>query len=68
MKVRSGSSKKAKPAKKEEKISEMSPTDNVNINIRKIKNGYIIRKSGNGKDGNYMEEEVYSETKPEIGV
>lgn len=44
-----------------------SPSENMSISVRKIDNGYIICRSGDGPKG-YNYSETYSATKPKIEV
>lgn len=41
-----------------------TPKENSSVSIRKISNGYVVRSSGETKEGRYFEKEVYSQTNP----
>lgn len=44
------------------------PSERESIDVRKIENGYVVRRSGEDAKGNYCSSEVYSPTKPEVVI
>lgn len=47
-------------------VSESS-SESKSVSVRKIKNGFLVEKSGNTKDG-WEREETFYEKKPEVRV
>lgn len=46
----------------------MPPRQDVNVSIRKIENGYVLRESGMRKDGQYYEKERFTPRQPKINI
>jgi len=44
------------------------PTERIQVNIRKISNGYIVCKSGVTRSGEYVSKETFSKTNPVRGT
>lgn len=61
---------KAKKETKDKPSTAMSipSSDRETMSIRKIQNGYIVRHTCDGKDGQYQETEWYTDKKPDIAV
>jgi hypothetical protein len=68
MKVRSGTSKKkeSKSEEKEDKAEEITlptPSENMSVSVEKIENGFLVTKSGEGKEG-WESKKYFSEKNP----
>lgn len=46
----------------------VSSNQSVSVDVRKIDNGYIVRKSTYDDKGNYKSSERFSATKPTVGI
>jgi len=59
----------AKPRKKLSKVvAANAPTNDMNLSVRKISNGWVISKSWMDGRGRFKTEEVFSESEPTIGI
>jgi hypothetical protein len=56
---------KAKTSTKDA-VPSMGPSERESISIRKIMNGYIVRKTCDSLKDGYVETEFYTDKKPEI--
>ena len=67
MKVKAGSSKKNKTKKVETK--NVSLTKEMTVNIEKIENGYLVRKSGpHGPNGEWQSKTWFSKEEPKLDI
>lgn len=53
-------------AKGNDVAGPMREGEDHSVSVRKIDNGYVIRTSSCGNDGNYQSSEVFSKEMPEI--